>query len=162
MAGQRARAGERDRARGRAVSRGERCRLSDLPDAVAEAAAAPPSELTFSIGTPLSEVEQRMIRDTLVAHRRGQIARRPAARDLDAHHLSQAGRDRVSARATRKPGSADARAPPSTGSPPLPVCLARRGARKACQLGARTARSRAQTPGNPCVFPVLSAGTPLA
>src|SRR6478735_7709218 len=39
--------------------------LSDLPDAVASAAPRLPSELTFSIGTPLSEVEQRMIRDTL-------------------------------------------------------------------------------------------------
>ncbi|HET7542524.1 MAG TPA: sigma-54 dependent transcriptional regulator [Polyangiaceae bacterium] len=39
--------------------------LPDLPDAVASAAPRLPSELTFSIGTPLSEVEQRMIRDTL-------------------------------------------------------------------------------------------------
>jgi DNA-binding NtrC family response regulator len=39
--------------------------LSDLPDAVASATPRPPSELTFAIGTPLSEVEQRMIRDTL-------------------------------------------------------------------------------------------------
>ena len=39
--------------------------LGDLPDAVASATPRPPSELTFAIGTPLSEVEQRMIRDTL-------------------------------------------------------------------------------------------------
>ncbi|HEY2406501.1 MAG TPA: sigma-54 dependent transcriptional regulator [Polyangiaceae bacterium] len=44
--------------------------LGDLPEAVAHAEPRPPSELTFAIGTPLSEVEQRMIRDTL-AHTSG-------------------------------------------------------------------------------------------
>src|SRR6187431_2930331 len=47
------------------LCRSELLGLSDLPDAVANAAPRLPSELTFSIGTPLSEVEQRMIRDTL-------------------------------------------------------------------------------------------------
>jgi two-component system response regulator HydG len=47
------------------LCRSELLGLSDLPDAVASAAPRLPSELTFSIGTPLSEVEQRMIRDTL-------------------------------------------------------------------------------------------------
>ena len=47
------------------LCRSELVGLSDLPDAVASAAPRLPSELTFSIGTPLSEVEQRMIRDTL-------------------------------------------------------------------------------------------------
>ena len=47
------------------LCRNETLALSDLPDAVANATPRPPSELTFSIGTPLSEVEQRMIRDTL-------------------------------------------------------------------------------------------------
>jgi DNA-binding NtrC family response regulator len=47
------------------LCRSEVLGLSDLPDAVASATPRPPSELTFSIGTPLSEVEQRMIRDTL-------------------------------------------------------------------------------------------------
>src|SRR3954464_12725053 len=47
------------------LCRSEVLSLSDLPDAVASAAPRLPSELTFSIGTPLSEVEQRMIRDTL-------------------------------------------------------------------------------------------------
>jgi DNA-binding NtrC family response regulator len=47
------------------LCRAEVLTLSDLPDAVASATPRPPSELTFSIGTPLSEVEQRMIRDTL-------------------------------------------------------------------------------------------------
>ena len=47
------------------LCRAEVLALSDLPDAVASATPRPPSELTFSIGTPLSEVEQRMIRDTL-------------------------------------------------------------------------------------------------
>ena len=47
------------------LCRSELLGLTDLPDAVASAAPRLPSELTFSIGTPLSEVEQRMIRDTL-------------------------------------------------------------------------------------------------
>jgi len=47
------------------LCRSELLGMSDLPDAVASAAPRLPSELTFSIGTPLSEVEQRMIRDTL-------------------------------------------------------------------------------------------------
>jgi DNA-binding NtrC family response regulator len=47
------------------LCRAESVSLSDLPDAVASATPRPPSELTFAIGTPLSEVEQRMIRDTL-------------------------------------------------------------------------------------------------
>src|SRR3954468_24220977 len=47
------------------LCRSELLGLADLPDAVASATPRPPSELTFAIGTPLSEVEQRMIRDTL-------------------------------------------------------------------------------------------------
>ncbi len=47
------------------LCRAEVLSLSDLPDVVANAMPRPPSELTFAIGTPLSEVEQRMIRDTL-------------------------------------------------------------------------------------------------
>ncbi len=47
------------------LCRGDVLGLADLPDAVASATPRPPSELTFAIGTPLSEVEQRMIRDTL-------------------------------------------------------------------------------------------------
>jgi len=47
------------------LCRSELLGLGDLPEAVASAAPRLPSELTFSIGTPLSEVEQRMIRDTL-------------------------------------------------------------------------------------------------
>ena len=47
------------------LCRSEVLGFSDLPDAVASATPRPPSELTFPIGTPLSEVEQRMIRDTL-------------------------------------------------------------------------------------------------
>jgi len=39
--------------------------VADLPDAVAQAAAPQPSALTFSIGTPLEEVESRLIRETL-------------------------------------------------------------------------------------------------
>jgi DNA-binding NtrC family response regulator len=39
--------------------------LTDLPEAVTRASAAAPSSLVFEVGTPLAEVEQRMIRETL-------------------------------------------------------------------------------------------------
>ena len=39
--------------------------LADLPDVVTRASAPAPSSLVFEIGTPLAEVEQRMIRETL-------------------------------------------------------------------------------------------------
>jgi two-component system response regulator HydG len=39
--------------------------LTDLPDVVTRASAAAPSSLVFEVGTPLAEVEQRMIRETL-------------------------------------------------------------------------------------------------
>ena len=47
------------------LCRGDVLRLEDLPEAVAQATAAAPSALTFAIGTPLEEVELRMIRETL-------------------------------------------------------------------------------------------------
>ncbi|MDF3065904.1 MAG: fis [Polyangiaceae bacterium] len=52
------------------LCRNEGLALSDLPDAVAQAAAAPPAAVQFPIGTPLEEVERRLIRDTL-AHTAG-------------------------------------------------------------------------------------------
>jgi DNA-binding NtrC family response regulator len=39
--------------------------LGDLPDAVTRASTPAPSSLVFEVGTPLAEVEQRMIRETL-------------------------------------------------------------------------------------------------
>ncbi|MEY4548721.1 MAG: Fis family transcriptional regulator [Pseudomonadota bacterium] len=39
--------------------------LADLPDVVTRASATAPSNLVFEVGTPLAEVEQRMIRETL-------------------------------------------------------------------------------------------------
>jgi two-component system response regulator HydG len=47
------------------LCRGESVSLEDLPDAIARAAAVAPSDLTFSVGTPLEEVELRMIKETL-------------------------------------------------------------------------------------------------
>ena len=47
------------------LCRGESVGLDDLPDGIARASASAPSALTFSIGTPLEEVELRMIRETL-------------------------------------------------------------------------------------------------
>ncbi|HET9933986.1 MAG TPA: sigma-54 dependent transcriptional regulator, partial [Polyangiaceae bacterium] len=39
--------------------------LGDLPEAIAEATAPAPSSLSFPLGTPLAEVEQRLIRETM-------------------------------------------------------------------------------------------------
>ncbi|EYF02929.1 sigma-54-dependent transcriptional regulator [Chondromyces apiculatus] len=47
------------------LCRGERLSVDDLPDPVREAADTAPSTLTFSVGTPLDEVERRLIRETL-------------------------------------------------------------------------------------------------
>jgi DNA-binding NtrC family response regulator len=47
------------------LCRSDVIRVEDLPDAVAQAVAPPPSTLAFPIGTPLGEVESRMIRETL-------------------------------------------------------------------------------------------------
>jgi two-component system response regulator HydG len=46
------------------LCRGDKLTLDDLPDSVREADVEP-STLTFSIGTPLEEVEHRLIRETL-------------------------------------------------------------------------------------------------
>src|SRR5262245_6488809 len=47
------------------LCRGESIGLDDLPEAIASASAPAPSALTFPIGTPLEEVELRMIKETL-------------------------------------------------------------------------------------------------
>lgn len=47
------------------LCRSDSLRLEDLPDAVAQATPPTPSALTFAIGTPLADVESRMIRETL-------------------------------------------------------------------------------------------------
>jgi DNA-binding NtrC family response regulator len=52
------------------LCRGDTLRLEDLPEAVAQAATPTPSALSFAIGTPLDEVEHRLIRETL-AHTNG-------------------------------------------------------------------------------------------
>jgi two-component system response regulator HydG len=49
---------------------GDRLTIDDLPDIVRHADGAEPSTLTFSVGTPLDEVERRLIRETL-RHARG-------------------------------------------------------------------------------------------
>lgn len=48
------------------LCRGRALAISDLPAAIAEAKTPAPSALTFSIGTPLHEVEHRLIRETLL------------------------------------------------------------------------------------------------
>jgi two-component system response regulator HydG len=47
------------------LCRSDTLRLEDLPDAVAQASAPPPSALSFAIGTTLEEIEHRLIRETL-------------------------------------------------------------------------------------------------
>jgi DNA-binding NtrC family response regulator len=47
------------------LCRGNSIGLGDLPEAVTRADARAPSSLVFEIGTPLAEVESRMIRETL-------------------------------------------------------------------------------------------------
>jgi hypothetical protein len=88
--GQRARARERHRARRRPVAQRRRS-ARDLPDA-SPRRPEHPTQLTFEIGTPLDEIELRVIRETLASHQGGQVGRRAAPRHLDAHHLPQARR----------------------------------------------------------------------
>lgn len=47
------------------LCRSEVIGVEDLPDAVANASSPAPSELSFPIGTPLAEVEHRLIRETM-------------------------------------------------------------------------------------------------
>ncbi|MBN2196570.1 MAG: sigma-54-dependent Fis family transcriptional regulator [Polyangiaceae bacterium] len=47
------------------LCRGDTLSLGDLPEEIVAAASAAPSQLTFSVGTPLEEVEHRLIRETL-------------------------------------------------------------------------------------------------
>ncbi len=50
--------------------RADRIGPDDLPDQVRQAEGAEPSSIAFSVGTPLDEVERRLIRETL-RHARG-------------------------------------------------------------------------------------------
>ena len=52
------------------LARGEEMTLADLPEALTQQSVAFPNELRFAIGTPLAEVELRVIRETL-RHARG-------------------------------------------------------------------------------------------
>ncbi len=47
------------------LCRGDALTEADLPDSVAQAERAPASELSFPLGTPLEEIELRVIRETL-------------------------------------------------------------------------------------------------
>jgi DNA-binding NtrC family response regulator len=52
------------------LCRGDKLTVDDLPDCVRQGSDTEPSSLTFSVGTPLDEVERRLIRETL-RHARG-------------------------------------------------------------------------------------------
>ncbi len=52
------------------LCRADKLTVDDLPDVVREGESAEPSTITFSVGTPLDEVERRLIRETL-RHARG-------------------------------------------------------------------------------------------
>jgi two-component system response regulator HydG len=47
------------------LSRNDALTEQDLPDVVTQAAAPAPSKLSFDIGTPLEEIELRVIKETL-------------------------------------------------------------------------------------------------
>ncbi len=47
------------------LCRGDALTVEDLPDTIRHAAAVEPSTISFSVGTPLEEVERRLIRETL-------------------------------------------------------------------------------------------------
>ena len=47
------------------LARSARLELTDLPDTLHEAQGAEASTVTFSVGTPLDEVERRLLRETL-------------------------------------------------------------------------------------------------
>ena len=47
------------------LCRAERLTVDDLPDVVRQGESVEPSTITFSVGTPLDEVERRLIRETL-------------------------------------------------------------------------------------------------
>jgi two-component system response regulator HydG len=47
------------------LCRGDRVTVDDLPDVVRQGESVEPSTITFSVGTPLDEVERRLIRETL-------------------------------------------------------------------------------------------------
>jgi two-component system response regulator HydG len=47
------------------LCRGDRLSVDDLPDTIRNAAKSEPSAITVSVGTPLDEVERRLIRETL-------------------------------------------------------------------------------------------------
>ena len=47
------------------LCRAERITVDDLPDVVQQGESVEPSTITFSVGTPLDEVERRLIRETL-------------------------------------------------------------------------------------------------
>lgn len=47
------------------LCRGDTLRIEDLPEVISQAASPPATILTFPVGTPLDEVEHRLIRETL-------------------------------------------------------------------------------------------------
>ena len=47
------------------LCRGDTLTTDDLPDVIVQASAPPPTALTVTIGTPLEEIEGRLIRETL-------------------------------------------------------------------------------------------------
>ncbi len=47
------------------LCRGENIGMEDLPEAIARAASPAPAALSFPLGTPLAEVEERLIRETM-------------------------------------------------------------------------------------------------
>ena len=142
MARQRARARERDRARRRAVAQRRAGRGRPARPHRRRRRPAPPTQLTFEIGTTLDEIELRVIRETL-RHTKGDKSRgRAAARHLDAHHLPQA----------RRRARSDDRG--------LTLCRSRRASRPARRQAVESRRSRCRETS--CIFERFPRGTSLA
>ena len=75
------------------LSKGPSIGPDNLPRPIAQAEHSG-RELSFPVGTPLEEIERRVIQRDAHAHRRRQAPGRAAARHRDPHHLPQARRGR--------------------------------------------------------------------
>ena len=98
LAGQRARARERDRARGRALPRRRARRSTTCPTSSRRPTRRRRRALTFPVGTPLEEIERRVIRETL-RHTKGDKSLAAQLLGISTRTIyRKLGRDRVEVR----------------------------------------------------------------
>ena len=96
--------------RGVVLARGALIDVPDLPEEVSGATPIPEGVLTVRIGTPLAEVEQRLLDETLRITRGNKTLDRQAARHRSPHGLAQARAPRGGGGATTLPPRRDGRA----------------------------------------------------